>query len=372
MLACVSPSRTEPPPGFLAREWHGRLGRWFRANKRDLPWRRTRDPYAIWISEAMLQQTRVEVVIPYFARFLARFPDVQALAAATEEDVLALWSGLGYYSRARALRAAAQVIVERHGGVLPRMRAAWLALPGVGPYTAGAVLSIAFSAREPLVDGNVQRVLARLLAWKDPQGSPALARRAWEHALALLPRNGSALDPGDWNQALMELGARVCTPRAPRCEECPLAADCFARARGLAAELPRPRSRHAPVAVRLEIALIVDAARVLVVRRPVGGRMAGMFELPTRELVPAAARARLWPADGAWASGAPLGEIGHTITHHRIRATVVAAAEPGAPLAEARWVPMAELDVLALIGLARKALALDGVRRHLAAAGRKP
>src|SRR5262245_38334735 len=197
------------------------LGRWYRRERRDLPWRRTRDPYAIWISEAMLQQTRVEAVIPRYEAFLARLPDVAALAAAGEAEVLALWSGLGYYARARALRDAARAIVQRHAGVLPRTRAAWLELPGVGPYTAGAVLSIAFSASEPLVDGNVQRVLARLFALEEWQGSKALSEGCWELARALVPRAGDELDPGAWNQALMELGARVCTARSPDCAACP-------------------------------------------------------------------------------------------------------------------------------------------------------
>src|SRR5262245_47343046 len=256
------------------------LGRWYRRERRDLPWRRTRDPYAIWISEAMLQQTRVEAVIPRYEAFLARLPDVAALAAAGEDAVLALWSGLGYYARARALRDAARAIVQRHAGVLPRTRSAWLDLPGVGPYTAGAVLSIAFSASEPLVDGNVQRVLARLFALEDRQGSRALSERCWALARELVPDGRDGLDPGDWNQALMELGARLCTPRAPRCADCPLRDRCQAFELGRVAELPRARARREPLDVRLEILVVRSREEFLFVRRPAAGRMAGLFEFP--------------------------------------------------------------------------------------------
>ena len=264
---------------------HAALGRWFRDERRDLPWRRTRDPYAVWISEAMLQQTRVETVVPYYERFLAHLPDVASLAAAPETEVLGLWSGLGYYSRARALRAAARVIVDQHAGAFPRTRAEWLALPGVGPYTAGAVLSIAFSASEPLVDGNVQRVLARLFALDAAQGSKALSEACWTLARALVPEAGGALDPGDWNQALMELGARVCTARAPDCARCPLRTRCRASAQGRTEELPRSRARRAPLAVELEIFVVEERGGWLLQRRPAGGRMAGLYEFPTRELV---------------------------------------------------------------------------------------
>ncbi|MBM3975798.1 MAG: hypothetical protein FJ299_02270, partial [Planctomycetes bacterium] len=212
---------------------------WFDRAQRDLPWRRTRDPYAIWISEAMLQQTRVETVIPYWRRFLERFPDLRALAAAPEDSVVAAWSGLGYYRRARALREAARALVERHAGGFPRTRDAWLALPGVGPYTAGAVLSIAFDEPEPLVDGNVLRVFARLFAIAEPIDRPATVKRIWARAAELVPRRPrGATRPRNWNQALMELGATVCLPREPNCGECPVRAHCAARAAGRTAELP--------------------------------------------------------------------------------------------------------------------------------------
>ena len=346
-------------------ELHAQLGGWFQEQQRDLPWRRTRDPYAIWISEAMLQQTRVETVGPFYARFLARLPDVHALARAEESEVLALWSGLGYYARARALRAAARAIVARHAGVLPTTRAEWLALPGVGPYTAGAVLSIAFSASEPLVDGNVQRVFARWFALEDAQGSRALVQDCWELARVLVPEAGGTLDPGAWNQAVMELGARVCSPRAPDCERCPVRARCRARAAGRAQELPRARARRAQLAVELEIFVVQDERRVLLARRPETGRMAGLLEFPTRERG-ANGGARLWPEELPAlvpAGRAPLGELTHTITHHRIRASVHAARLSGRRLPEgACWVERAGLAKLALTGLARKVLALISAR----------
>lgn len=325
----------------------------------------------------MLQQTRVETVVPYYRRFLARLPDVRALAVAAEDEVLALWSGLGYYSRARSLHAAARVLVDRHGGVLPTTRAEWLALPGVGPYTAGAVLSIAFSASEPLVDGNVQRVFARLFALEGEQGSKALTERCWELARALVPAAGGALDPGLWNQALMELGARVCTARAPGCDRCPVRARCLAHAHGRVAELPRPRARRAPRAVELEILVARAGTRLLLRRRPDSGRMAGLLEFPTRELVAEGGRALLWPVERAPGlepeAREPLGELAHAITHHRVRATV-RAARLGARRAPTgmRWVPADELAGLALTGMTRKVLRLACVRAVLPAARAEP
>ena len=213
---------------------------WYRRHQRALPWRASRDPYRIWVSEVMLQQTTVAAVQPYYEAFLARFPDVRALATARVEDLLALWSGLGYYRRARHLHAAARAIVERHAGRFPRELAQALALPGVGPYTARAVLSIAYGVAEPVVDGNVRRVLARLLllrgrAWRD--------ERAFHAPAAELLAKRS---PGDWNQAVMELGATVCTPRAPACPACPWRRSCAARAQGLQEQLPERKPRSAP------------------------------------------------------------------------------------------------------------------------------
>ena len=200
------------------RSLRSTLLRWYRKNRRDLPWRRTADPYAVWVSEIMLQQTRVETVLPYYARFLERFPDASRLADATEDDVLASWSGLGYYRRARALHQGARVVMERHDGKLPRDPADLRRLPGVGRYTAGAIASVAFGLPEPILDGNVRRVLARIFAVDGVRLGPAAEERElWGLAASLV--QGSA--PGDLNQALMELGALICTPRAPACPACP-------------------------------------------------------------------------------------------------------------------------------------------------------
>lgn len=357
---------------------------WFAREQRDLPWRRTRDPYAVWISEAMLQQTRVETVIPYWRRFLARFPDVRALAAASEDDVVAAWSGLGYYRRARALREAARAIVERHAGACPTTRDEWLALPGVGPYTAGAVTSIALDRPEPLVDGNVMRVFARLFAIDAELGRPATAKRMWERAAELVPRRTrGAVRPRNWNQALMELGATVCLPREPRCERCPVRARCAALAQGRVGELPVVAKRAAPVDVALESLLVRDGERVLLEQRPASGRMARMWELPTRERVPGGARPRLWPAHyapqlaRARIGAQPLSSLQHSITTHRVTVEVRAGRlelEPEAPL---RWVRSRDVLDLPLTGIARKVLvsltvAPSARRRASSSAARTP
>ncbi|MBL8862437.1 MAG: A/G-specific adenine glycosylase [Planctomycetes bacterium] len=342
-----------------ASEWVRELQAWFRSARRDLPWRRRRDPYAVWISETMLQQTRVEVVVPYFERFLARYPTVADLAAAPVEDVLAAWSGLGYYRRARALHAAARTVVQRHAGELPASRAALLALPGVGPYTAGAVASIAFDAPEPLVDGNVARVLARIFALEAAPESAEFRAATWRIAGELVTAlEGSS--PGAWNQALMELGALVCVPRAPRCPECPVRACCRAAADGLTDSLPVPKRRPAAIGVELHVALARDGERLVVAERPERGRMAGLLELPTCE--PSGGRllhAPEWPrAEGGWISaGEELGSVSHAITKHRIRARVFAARWNGAPpTAPLRLLSAAEAAQRGLTGLAAKVL----------------
>ena len=207
---------------------------WYDANKRAMPWRRTKDPYRIWLSEVMLQQTTVATVIGYFERFLERFPDVRALARADEAAVLRLWAGLGYYSRARNLHRAAKAVVEEHAGRFPRTLQGLRSLPGVGRYTAAAVASIAFGLPAELVDGNVIRVYARLFALRGDPRSPALQEKVWTLAAEHLDHGR----PGDWNQALMELGATVCSPVGPECGRCPLSKSCLARKRGLQDSIP--------------------------------------------------------------------------------------------------------------------------------------
>lgn len=250
------------------------LLQWFRRQKRALPWRQTSDPYAIWISEVMLQQTRVETVIPYYVRFLARFPTVRALASAHEDEVLSLWAGLGYYSRARNLHAAAQLLARKSAGQMPRDANELRALPGIGRYTAGAIASIAFGQREPVVDGNVSRVLARIYA----DAAPRLVQ--WQRAADLLPRSR----PGDFNQALMELGATVCTARAPRCADCPVAQHCNACQTKQVQDFPQKVRRKNPRRVQSVCAIVQRKSQWLMVKQPSRGLLGGLWGWPSWEI----------------------------------------------------------------------------------------
>ncbi len=251
--------------------WHRRHGR------HDLPWQRPRTPYRVWISEIMLQQTQVATVRPYFQRFVERFPDVQSLAAADLDEVLHLWSGLGYYARARNLHQAARRIVTDHGGRFPERFDAVLALPGIGRSTAGAILSLALDQRHPVLDGNVKRVLARHFAVTGWPGRAAVARRLWFLAETLLPEKHVA----DHNQALMDLGATLCTRRAPRCDHCPLADDCRAHAQGTVERLPEPRPRRKRPVKAVQMLLVREpGGGVLLERRPPTGLWGGLWSLP--------------------------------------------------------------------------------------------
>ena len=237
------------------KEFRDALLAWFARFQRDLPWRRSRDPYRVWISEIMLQQTRVAAVNPYFERFLERFPSAQALAGAPEEEVLRMWSGLGYYSRARNLQLAAKQIVSKHGGEFPRTKAEVLELAGIGEYTAAAMLSIAFGEKLAVLDGNVARVLARLDALRGDLRGPGRWRELQKRADELLACDA----PGDWNQAMMELGATLCTPRAPQCLLCPVRRFCSAQKLGLADEIPAKRAKRAAVVIRLATAVLFES-----------------------------------------------------------------------------------------------------------------
>jgi A/G-specific adenine glycosylase len=244
-----------------------RLLAWFRQFQRDLPWRRNKDPYRIWLSEIMLQQTRVAAVIPYYERFLERFPDIGALAEAPEEEVLRLWSGLGYYSRARNLQGAARQIVATHGGEFPRTAEAALALPGIGSYMAAAILSIAFGAKHAVLDGNVARVIARLDAVRGDLRENGRWRELQKSADELL----EAKSPSDWNQAMMELGAMICAPRSPQCLLCPVGEFCRARKLGLTEVIPEKRKKRAAVKITLAAAVFLDArGRTLLLPPPHG------------------------------------------------------------------------------------------------------
>jgi A/G-specific adenine glycosylase len=298
--------------------------RWFAKQKRDLPWRRTRDPYRIWLSEIMLQQTRVAAVIPYYERFLEAFPDVRTLARASTDRVLALWAGLGYYSRARNLQRAAREIVARHAGKFPRKYEEALALPGIGRYTAAAVLSIAYEEPHAVLDGNVARVLARIRALRGDLRAPGMWRKLESEAQDLLARNA----PGDWNQAMMELGATVCTPKSPQCGECPVEKWCRARKLGIAEKLPAVRKKRATVEVTLAAAVLLDPhGRTLLVRQADGdgALFSRMWQFPALETkgsdAGAALSAHMFEKFGVVRNGnfAPLATARHTVTFRNIR-----------------------------------------------------
>ena len=250
---------------------------WYDREAADLPWRRRRDPYAIWLAEIMLQQTQVTTVIPYYNRFLQRFPAIPSLAAAELDDVLRLWQGLGYYSRARNLHRAAQIVMQQHGGQLPRTAAELIQLPGIGPYTANAIASIAFDEALPVLDANVMRVFARLRDLDEDITRPATKRKLWSLAADRLP----PARPGAWNQALMELGRRICRPRRPDCPRCPLRPDCLAHARGSQTQRPVRRPRPARPHYDVVAALLRNAqGELLLQRRPTEGLLGGLWAFP--------------------------------------------------------------------------------------------
>lgn len=351
---------------------------WFARARRDLPWRRDYDPYGVWVAEMMLQQTQVETVLPYYRRWMARFPTLASVAAAPLAEVLKHWEGLGYYARARNLHRAAQAVVERHQGRLPETVEELTVLPGIGRYTAGAIASIAFNHPAPLVDGNVARVLSRVAALKHPARGPEGQRVLWALAQAALPPES----PRAFNEALMELGALVCRPRAPECPRCPLALHCRARRLGDPEAYPvRPRRRAR--LVRKGVMLLARAGqRMLVRRRPPGGLWGGLWEFPWRELhdgeSPAAALRRLaaelgLAMDGRACAG---GALVHGLTHFRLELTCFTAHIKGYPRQNddggTRWVTPAELKALALGRLNHKALALLNTPGGTRAARRGP
>lgn len=255
---------------------------WFGRSARDLPWRRTRDPYRIWISEIMLQQTQVATVIPYFERFVAVCPTVAALAAAPEVEVLRLWEGLGYYRRARQLHRTARMIVEQYGGQFPSDPETLQSLPGIGRYTAGAILSLAFDARQPILEANTARLFSRLLAFRGHPASTWGKKELWEFAADILPRVGS----GTFNQALMELGATICKPRDPACGVCPVATLCPTRARGLQAKIPAPARPTNYESTHEACVVVWRRNKVLLRRCSDGERWAGLWDFPRFSLAP--------------------------------------------------------------------------------------
>ncbi|HEX7089669.1 MAG TPA: A/G-specific adenine glycosylase [Longimicrobiales bacterium] len=345
------------------------LLRHYDRHRRDLPWRGTADPYRVWVSEIMLQQTRADVVAPYYERWLERFPTLDALADAELDDVLRAWQGLGYYARARNLHRAARVVRERHGGELPRDAAALRALPGVGAYTAGAIASIAFGEPCPAVDGNVRRVLARLFDLAD-----AAPGTLHDLAARLVPRRRA----GDFNQAMMDLGATLCSPRRPACGECPLARWCLARARGTQAE--RPARRRRPEVPLYDVGTAVLRARdgrLLLVRRPEDGLLGGMWSFPGEvarageSVEDAAARAgRAASGLATVGRGRPRGSVVHVFSHRRevyhvfVFEVAATGAEGTAPCRE-RVAPCRERVALERVALRDEGVALrdEGVVR---------
>lgn len=343
---------------MILTEARKKLLAWYDGCARDLPWRRTRDPYAIWVSEIMLQQTRVDTVIPFYERFMARFPSPGILAEAPEDDVLSAWSGLGYYRRARLLHKGARYVVEHHQGEVPRDAQARAKLPGVGRYTAGAIGSIAFDLPEPIVDGNVARVVTRLLGIDTPLGQRVTEQQLWEAAEVLAdgPR------PGHLNQAVMELGALVCTKAQPDCDQCPIAQYCHARAEDRVDELPVPRPRKAPRAISVVAVVASPPSRPdqRWLCRGEGSLFGGLWGCPMVEGTGAnAARALATEhgLQGGQLSDDPVAEVRHVLSHRDMRVQVYALTGARGPQQGAtRAVPLDGLSELGTSTLTRKIL----------------
>ena len=338
---------------------------WYDRERRDLPWRAKRgrrtEAYRVWLSEIMLQQTTVKAVIPYYERFLKRWPTVDALAAADLDDVLAAWAGLGYYSRARNLHKCAQAVVAEHGGQFPRTEAGLVGLPGIGPYTAAAIAAIAFGEAATPVDGNIERVVSRLFAFRQPL--PGAKREIKRLAATLTPQRRA----GDFAQAMMDLGATICSPKNPSCLMCPLQQDCHAHALGIEEQLPvKLVKADRPVRYGIAFLVLSEDGRVLLRKRPEAGLLGGMLEVPSTDwgddwlpvdqaLVAQPVRADWWPVPGV---------VSHTFTHFRLEIMVLRAiVAPNASLTfwaspeRCRWVARRDLGNAALPSVMRKVIA---------------
>ncbi len=354
-MTTTDPSRADLSERSI-RTIRNALLEWYDRNRRDLPWRKRDDAYGIWLSEIMLQQTRVETVIPYYERFLAAYPTIEGLAAADLDDVLARWSGLGYYRRARALHETARIVVREHGGRFPRDPQEVLALPGVGRYTAGAISSIAHGIPEPIVDGNVIRILARWLRL----GADTKPARYWDLAARLVPDDR----PGDFNQAMMELGATVCTPRSPSCETCPVRGDCAAAAAGDPEAYPVVAKRGENVAETSTLVVVRRNGRLLLTRSQARPLMKDLWEFPTcpsegnrsdeaSRLVRKGYGRRFEPRTA-------LPEIRHSIMNRRILLRPVLGVidrgpiTPADPAEETRWILPSRLEDYPTGGIAKK------------------
>ena len=346
------------------RRFRQRLRNWYRKHARTLPWRTDPDPYRVWVSEIMLQQTQVATVVDYYHRFLKRFPDLNTLADADEQEVLRLWEGLGYYRRARQLHRAAIEIVKQHNGVFPSDRASLLALPGIGRYTAGAILSIAFGQREPILEANTIRLLSRLLLLREETTRSDSQRRLWELAELLLP----AKDLGFFNQALMELGSLVCTPQNPACYECPIQEICPAFEQGLQETIPVMAAKQAITAVREAAVIIRDKSCVLLRQCSPQERWAGLWDFPRFEIrhqrgqaLARELRENVFQLTGLQVTTSDcLKVIKHSVTRYRItlscyQGQLVSRDASKDELADrAQWVPITELEDYPLSVTGRK------------------
>ncbi len=349
----------EPPLSDPAN-FATRLLAWHRiAGRHDLPWQGGCDPYRIWLSEIMLQQTQVDTVIPYYQRFLDRCPDLASLAAAPVEDVLGLWSGLGYYARARNLHRCAQVLVAEHGGRFPQAPEALAGLPGIGRSTAAAIAAFAFGVRAAILDGNVKRVLCRVFGIEGDPGHRAVEMRLWRLAESLLP----ASEIGSYIQAQMDLGATLCTRGLPACGRCPLAEICVARREGLQASLPTPRARKLRPRRSSRVAVLCHAGAVLLQRRPLVGLWGGLLTLPE---IPADELSVTWAARTLGLSVSPgpqLPPVDHAYTHFQLQilpellSLTAQLPQPGVPPGgEFAWQPLADLGPAALPAPVRRIL----------------
>jgi A/G-specific adenine glycosylase len=344
---------------------------WFAQFQRELPWRQTRHPYRIWLSEIMLQQTRVAAAIPYYERFLEKFPNVETLAAAPEAEVLRLWSGLGYYSRARNLQKAAKLIVAKHNGIFPSDPADALALPGIGAYTAAAILSIAYQKKHAVLDGNVARVIARLDAVRGDLRANGIWQTLQKSADHLLQERS----PGDWNQAMMELGATLCTPRSPQCLLCPVAEFCEARKQGLADVIPEKRSKRGTIEITLASLVLVDPrGKTLLLAPPKSAKKSAapddvptlvsrMWHFPTVSVQPGQAAAALTKFAQASLFGArklqmelhPLKKVRHAVTYRSITILPFRLEMKELPkVSGAKAFPLVDLSSVAISNLTRK------------------
>ena len=330
-----------------------KLETWYRTHRRSLPWRKSHDPYRIWISEIMLQQTQVTTVIPYFERFISRFPTIQSLANAEETDVFALWAGLGYYSRARNLMKGARYLVNNHDGKIPRDRNQVLDIPGIGPYTAGAILSIAYNLRVPIVDGNVARVFARYYGIRKSLKEGSTQKRLWESAEDWVEK---ATEPRELNQALMELGAMICRKGKPLCESCPIARDCVARLKGWTDELPLTAPRKKAVELFWVKMLWERNGKFFLQKNPKGQWWADLWDFPYAPAsdlaeVPQSVEKLKKKYGGRWKE---LNHRKHTVTHHKLHVIPYHCQLSKKPNEPGEWVSEAELSRFPVSSLAKK------------------